>query len=105
MVGYFYYISEAPLFGLTDLDLDKVMEEVFDAKAKWKFIGIKLGVPKGDLDGIDLDCSNVDNKLMETLAKWLQHKKNTTWKALAEAIGSATVGREDLKERILKHHS
>ena len=81
------------------------MDEVVDAKAQWKLIGVKLGVPKGDLDGIELDCSNVDHKLMEMLAKWLQHKKNTTWKALAEAMGSVTVGREDLKERILANHS
>ena len=36
----------------SNLDLDQVLEEVFDAKAKWKFIGLKLGVPKGELDAI-----------------------------------------------------
>ena len=80
------------------------MEEIYDAKVKWKFIGVKLGVPKGDLDGIELDCSNVDHKLMEMLAKWLQRKENATWKALAESMGSVIVGRADLKERILANH-
>ena len=32
---------------------------------------------------------------METLDKWLQSGRSTTWKALAEAMGTATVGRED----------
>ena len=38
----------------SNLDWDKVLEEVFDAKAKWKFIGLKLGVPKGVLDAIQM---------------------------------------------------
>ena len=81
------------------------MEEVVDAKAEWKLIGVMLEVPKGELNSINIDCSDAAHKLMEMLAKWLQHKKNTTWKALAEAMGSATVGHEDLKDRILRNHS
>ena len=50
-----------------------------------------------DLDSIKSNCSNVDDKL-ETLTKWLQSGKNTTWKALAEAMGEDIVGHEDLKK-------
>ena len=85
----------------SNLDLDQVLEEVFDAKAKWKFIGLKLGVPKGELDAIEYSNSSIGQKLMETLDKWLQSGRNTTWKALAEAMGAATVGCEDLKQNIL----
>ena len=87
----------------SNLDLDQVLEEVIDAKTKWKFIGLKLGVPKGELDAIQCDGSSVGEKLMETLDRWLQSGRNTTWKALAEAMGAATVGREDLKQKILSH--
>ena len=66
--------------------------------------GLKLGVPKGDLDGIKSNCSDVDDRLLETLSKWLQSGKNTNWKALAEAVGSVIVGREDLKKNILEKH-
>ena len=52
---------------------------------------------QGDLDGIKCNCSNADDKL-ETLTEWLQSEKNTTWKALAEAMGEDIVGREDLKK-------
>ena len=86
---------------ISNLDLDQVLEEVFDSKAKWKFIGLKLGVPKGELDAIEYSNSSIGHKLMETLDKWLQRGRNTTWKALAEAMGAATVGREDLKQKIL----
>ena len=81
------------------------MEEVVDAKARWMLIGVMLGIPPGELESINIDCSDAAHKLMKMLAKWLQRKNNTTWKALAEAMGSATVGRDDLKERILKNHS
>ena len=50
-----------------------------------------------DLDGIKCNCSNVDDKL-ETLTKWLQSGKNTTWKALAKAMGADLVGRDDFKK-------
>ena len=45
MNGLFCYISDAPSFCLTDQDLDKIMEEVVDSKAKLMLIGVKLGIP------------------------------------------------------------
>ena len=78
-----------------------MFEKVYDAKAKWKALGLKLGVPKGELDAIEYSNSSIGQKLMETLDKWLQSGRSTTWKALAEAMGTATVGREDLKQKIL----
>ena len=74
---------------------------MYEAKDRWKFIGLKLGISKGDLDGIKSNCSDVDDRLLETLSKWLQSGKSTTWKALAKAVGSVAVGREDLKKKIL----
>ena len=60
-------------------------------------------MPKGELDAIQYNGSSVGEKLMETLDRWLQSGRNTTWKALAEAMGAATVGRDDLKQKILTH--
>ena len=74
------------------------------AKDRWKFIGLELGVSKDDLDGIESDYSKVKERLLEALAKWLQSGKNTTWKALAEAVGSDMVDREDIKDKILANH-
>ena len=87
----------------SNLDLSEVFEKVYDAQAKWKVLGLKLGVPKGELDAIEYSNSNIEQKLMETLDKWLQRGRNTTWNTLAEAMGTATVGREDLKQKILTH--
>ena len=38
--------------------------------------------------------------MMKTLDIRLQSSKNTTWKSLAEATEAATVGCEDLKQKI-----
>ena len=82
-------------------DLSKVFDEVHDAKAKWKVFGLKLGLTIGELGAIESMGSNIDDKLMTMLEKWLQSGKNVTWKDLAEAIGADTVGREDLKQNLL----
>ena len=83
-------------------DLSKVFDEVHDAKAQWKVLGLMLGVTIGELDAIELMGSNVDNKLMTMLAKWLQSGNNVTWNDLAEAMGADTaVGREDLKQKLI----
>ena len=75
-----------------------------ESKAKWRYIGLKLGVSPGDLTGIASNSNNIDDKLMETLTKWLQGGKNTTWKALAEAMGSKSVQRLDLESAIMSNH-
>ena len=84
-----------------DQDLARVFDVVYDAKAKWKVFGIKLGIPIGELDAIESMGSNIDVKFVTMLAKWLQRQKNVTWKALAEAMGADTVGCEDLKQKLL----
>ena len=84
--------------------MDKVLREVFPAKAKWKFIGIELGVPIGEVDAIESMGSDFDDKLMRTLTKWLRRGNNTTWKALAKAMGAVTVERIDKGKNISKPH-
>ena len=82
-------------------DLDIIFHEVFNAKAKWKFIGLKLGVPIGELHILEEMYSDIDNRLLSVLEKWLEIGNNVTWKFLAETMGALTVGREDLKDNIL----
>ena len=101
----FTYIADAASFNLNEQDLDKVLREVFPAKAKWNFIGLALGVPIGEVQAIDGMGVDVDVKLMKTLAKWLQSGKNTTWKFLAEAMGAITVEHFYIKEKILANHT
>ena len=100
---FFIYVADAASFNLNEQDLDKVLREVFPAKAKWNFIGLELGVPIGEVQAIDGMGVDVDVKLMKTL--WLQSGKNTTWKVLAEAMGAITVEHFYIKEKILANHT
>jgi len=63
-----------------------------------------LGVPIGELDWIESSNQKDAINLSKTLNIWLGRGENTTWKALATAVGSSPVGREDLKKRILENH-
>ena len=81
--------------------MPKVFEEISEATSKWKLIGLKLGVKIAELDAIESLGTKVEDKLVTMLEKWLQRGDNVTWKALAEAMGALTVGREDLKQNLL----
>ena len=100
----FFVFSDADSPTLTASDLGAVLDEVIDVKAQWKVIGLQLGVSIGDLKAIGADGKDVEEKLIETLTMWLQSGKNTTWKALAEAMGSKSVKHEALMRKILEKH-
>ena len=97
----FAFIADAVSPNLNEQDLCSVIKEVYPAKAKWKFIGLNLGVPIGELDSME---GNPGEKLMATLAIWLRRGIDTTWKALADAVGANTVDHNDIKENILTNH-
>ena len=98
-------IADSAFLNLNEQDLDVVLREVFPAKAKWKFIGLELGVPIGEVEAIESMGSDVDEKLMRTLLKWLRRGNDTTWKTLACAMGSITVEHYDIKENILANYN
>ena len=103
MIYLLQFVTDSTSSNLTNQDLSKVFDEVYDAKAKWKVLGLKLEVTIGELVSIESMGSN-DNKLMTMLEKWLQSGKNVTWKDLAEAMGADTVGRQDLKQKLLSKY-
>ena len=80
-------------------DLQEVLIEVYDAREKWRFIGLALNLPISSLDGTSLEP---DKCLLKMLQTWLQSGKNKTWEALAKAMVAVTVNRPDLEENILK---
>ena len=94
-------ILDITSYYLIDSDLAKVFGEVYDARTKWRAIGLKLDVPIGELNAIEAIGSDLDVKCMTMLEKWLQSGKNVTWKDLADAMGAKTVGRVDIKQRLL----
>ena len=86
---------------MTVADLKDVLEEVYDARSKWYYIGLHLKLPLGTLSAIESECkSSPDDGCRKMLQKWLETGKVRTWRALADALESELVGRQDLKEKI-----
>ncbi len=84
---------------LTIADMREVKSAVYDARAKWRAIGLELGISKDDLDCIEK--SDIDRCLEEMLALWLRRPRmNPSWESLVGALKSATVDRMDVAEEI-----
>ena len=81
-------------------DLSRVQEAVWDARAKWYNIGLKLDIDPGTLDTIKGNSDNIDDRFRAMLTTWLKMiNPRPTWGALAKALRSPTVGYERLAER------
>ena len=85
-------------------DLHNVQVSIWDAIAKWYYIGLGLGL---SADTLDVIANNHPGKteecLTDTIKLWLRSKEpQPTWKALAEVLKSPTVGYAHLAEKIEK---
>ena len=79
-------------------DLVVLLEELYNARAKWYNIGMKLGVNIGTLKAIEKQYLNDPSDcLRETLTTWLKsYSPPPTWSKVMEALNSNAVGEESL---------
>ncbi len=80
---------------LTEKDFKKVYNALYEARVKWRPIGIELGLQLSDLDDIEKRFFTMwgnDRCLEETIRKWLKSRPN--WEKLIAALKSAPVGEE-----------
>ena len=82
--------------GLEDLrDVRSALEPVI---ARWKPIGLALGLDPGQLDVIKRDKGNCEDCLTKVLTQWLKRNYNTvkfgepSWEMLARAVGHRSGG-------------
>ena len=80
--------------------MNTVKEAVWDARARWNPIGLNLGILSGDLDTIaNRRRDNPDDCFSDVLTQFLQQvDPKPSWKRLADALASKTVGRGDIAE-------
>ena len=52
-------------------DMREVIELLWDYRAKWRFIGMELGIKAGDLDAIEKDTREVGDALYKVTKQWL----------------------------------
>ena len=83
-------------------DLGDVLEAVWEARAKWYNIGLKLGISVGTLDSINKTANqNPDDCITAVIKDWLKNgKPKPTWAAVAKALKSPMVGCGHLAEQL-----
>ena len=55
-------------------NMREVLDTFWDCRAKWKLIGIELGMDIGTLDAIDKDNNKVEDSLVDMIKQWLRGK-------------------------------
>ena len=86
--------------GLETSDLQLIYEALFEMRAKWRPIDLKLGLTPGTLDAIEQEKSKMSNRLEAVLLDWLQVTIGATWEQLIDALRSALVREIRLAEKL-----
>ena len=81
-------------------DLFEIQEQLWDARSKWRNIGLGLKISTSDIEVIDVNNGNVDDKFHSMILKWLQNGKNCTWGALCKVLSLRPVGHDKLAAEI-----
>ena len=85
---------------LKEDDLFEIQEQLWDARSKWRNIGLGLKIRQPDIEVIYVNNGNVDDKFHSMILKWLQNGKNCTWAALCKALSARSVGHASLAAKI-----
>ncbi len=86
------------------MDLQLVYETLYEVRAKWRPIGLKLGVTTGTLDSIEQEKIKPSDRLQAVLLYWLQVTIGATWGHLIDALRSAPVGEIVLARQLEQKH-
>ena len=79
-------------------DLQDVRSALEPVNARWKPIGLTLGLDHGQLEAVERDKVNCEDCLTEVLTLWLKRNYNTekfeepSWEMLARAVGHRSGG-------------
>ena len=112
-IMYCCILQTTPL-GPGEDDLADVMEAVVDIAAKWKSLGLALGIRPADLGAISSKHPNDPNEcLTDVLHAWLQQQHCDTkkfcqpsWKLLCQAVHKRVGGNNPaLARKIAEEHS
>ena len=85
---------------LREDDLFEIQEELWDARPKWRKIGLGLKIRPPDLNVIDGNDADIDTKFENMILKWLQNGKDCTWASICEVLSTRSVGHSNLAEEI-----
>ena len=85
---------------LEENDLVDIQERLWDARSKWRKIGLTLKIKPSDLEVIEKDGSDTDDRFEKMILRWLRNGEKCTWDALCQALSARSVNCCDLADRI-----
>ena len=78
-----------------------MLNQLHGVRAKWRSIGLQLGLDGGDLDAIEHNHKGDAQRCFEAVINaWLVSGHETTSERLAQALSQPTVGERRLAEEI-----
>ena len=87
---------------LTENNLALVQDAVWEGRARWYNLGLKLGLTAGTLDAINLANQCDPNRCFTaTLKEWLRTCERPSWSSLARSLRARTVGLGELADQII----
>ena len=98
VVIHFLYIA------LTEHNLKYLLEDTFDARAKWYFIGLSLDLPLSTLDAMREDMDTSQERYTEVIKQWLKTGE-ATMRKLIDALESKTVKENRLASHLRKKYA
>ena len=73
-------------------NIKEILDQTWQYRAKWKFIGIELGIDTGTLDALDADHKKSEVCLRNMIKTWLRNKTpRPTRMAINQALESPSV--------------
>ena len=82
-------------------DFAQVQEALWEARYKWKNIGIRLKLAVSVLDCIDAEPGiGIDEKFDRMLKTRLKQLEPCTWRDLYDALNHSTVGMSDVANKL-----
>ena len=90
---------------LTPNDAVKVLEELLPAKNHSHMLGLKLGLPLHDVEGIQSNYHDPRDRLLKVISEFLkQEQTGPTWRVIVDALRSPVVNLPALAKRVEAAH-
>ena len=91
--------------GLGEKHLGALFEALHPVSKKYNFLGLQIGVTKSEIEKIEAQHSDPDNRLLEILSVRLKNVKAITWNDIDKALRSGCVGESKVADGIRENYS
>ena len=84
----------------TALTLKAAINALYSVRPKWYNIGVQLDIPTFQLKIIERKSSDLMDQLRDMLGYWISNNPSPSWRDLADALKTPSVGESRLAQEI-----